>query len=150
MKLNQAFKGLYRPATVLAEDASLADAIGVMADQKSTSVVIMGGDRIKGIVSRGDILRWLKRNRNDCRGKDILLKQVMKTNVIVASPEQLLQQAMDNMEAADIAHLPIVQEGKVLFVLQREDLLKRQVQLLLDQIDDLQQYIDNLHNAELD
>jgi CBS domain-containing protein len=128
----------------------MADAIGIMVNQKSTAVVIMGGDRVQGIVSRGDVLRWLKKHSTECKGKDISVKQVMKTKVIVAGPEQLLQEAIGHMDAADIAHLPVVQEGNVLSVLRREDLLQRQVQLLLEQIDDLQLYIDNLHNAELD
>ncbi len=150
MKLGDAFHSLTRPTATLPPDANLGDALGIMADQRATAVVILKGDQIQGIVSRGDILRQLNTAPQETRINHIPLQQIMTTELIITEPGQSLQNAIGHMDAAGIAHLPVVQQGRFLFLLNREDLLERQVKLLHDQIDHLQQYIDHLHNAEMD
>lgn len=150
MKLGDAFHSLTRPTLTLPPEASLGDALGIMADQRATAIVIIKGDQIQGIVSRGDILRQMNTASQEARVKHIPLQQIMTTELIMTEPGQSLQNAIGHMDAAGIAHLPVVQQGRFLYLLHREDLLGRQVQLLHDQIDYLQQYIDHLHNAEMD
>jgi acetoin utilization protein AcuB len=150
MNLIQVLNGLNRPTVTLPADTSLHDAIEIMAERGTSAVVVMSGEQVKGIVSRGDVLRSLRSQPTETAAPQTPLRRIMSTELVVGHPEEPLHQAIGHMQAAGVAHLPVLQDGRLLFLLHRDDLLQRQIQLLHDQIDHLQHYIETLHNAQMD
>jgi len=78
---------------------------------------------VKGLVSRGDALRWQQDRTPD---KQTLDDHVSDTSVPVAHPDDTIGYVADLMLAADVGRIPIVdpQTGRLQGLLARKDLLR--------------------------
>jgi len=54
---------------------------------------------------------------------------------------------MARMIKADITHLPVMQEKRIVGMLTLKDLTEHQIEMLADEIDQLKDYIADLHDA---
>ena len=68
----------------------------------------------------------------------------------MADPEDKLSQVLALMIKADIRHLPVIEEKKVIGMLTLNDLIEHQIDSLTDEIHQLKEYIEDLHEAGRD
>jgi CBS domain-containing protein len=121
----------------IAPEASVFDAIKLMADRAVGSLLVMRGEEMIGIVTERDYARkviLLGRSSETTR-----VEQVMSTEVIAASAQQTVKECMTLMTEKRIRHLPVVTGDRVIGLISIGDL----VQAI---ISDQQQAIEQLEN----
>ena len=125
--------------TSISPDASVLDAITLMADRSIGSLLVMQGDELKGIVTERDYARKVivkGRSSESTRVADI-----MSTTVITATAEQTVKKCMELMTNRRIRHLPVVDGGKVVGVISIGDLVHAIIAEQQEEIEQLESYI---------
>ena len=74
----------------------------------------------------------------------------MTRNLLLAKPEDPITTVLDKMIAADINYLPVIEEKKIIGILTLKDMMKHQIDALIDEIHQLKDYIADLHEAGQD
>ncbi len=135
--------------TRLPADAVLEEAVTAMTRYGKTAVAVMEGDRLKGILTRSDVLACLESGPEQPLAK-MRLCQVMTSEPVCGDPRQSLEQALERMEQARIDHLPVVDGGHLVTVLHQRQILQARIELLQESVNHLQEYIERLHDAAQD
>ena len=120
-----------------------------MARYGKTAVAVVEGDRLKGLLTRSDLMGCLDACPGVPAGKKAI-SQVMTRDLVLSDPDASLEQALERMAQLNIEHLPVIADGLLLTVLHEKQLLRHRMAELQAAIDHLQEYIDNLHNAAQD
>ena len=100
-----------RRLVALPPDATVRDALQLMADRNVGSVLIMQGEALLGIFTERDYARKLA--LKGLASADTPLADVMTAKLYVVSPRQTVQECMGIMTQAKIRHLPVVSDGAV-------------------------------------
>ena len=123
----------------IAQDASVFDAIKLMADRSIGSLLVMEGDALKGIVTERDYARKViikGRSSNTTPVADI-----MTTDLVTASPDQTVSHCMTLMSEKRIRHLPVIVDDKVAGIISIGDLVQAIISDQQEEIEQLEQYI---------
>ena len=121
----------------IAPEASVFDAIKLMADRAVGSLLVMQGEEMVGIVTERDYARKVILLGRSSETTSV--EQIMSTEVVAASVEQTVQECMTLMTEKRIRHLPVVAGDRVIGLISIGDL----VQAI---ISDQQQAIEQLEN----
>lgn len=120
-------------------DASVLDAIGLMAERHIGAVVVMEGARLAGILSERDYARKVVLKGRSSTSTAV--HEIMSTPVITVSPAQTVDDAMRLMTTHRIRHLPVVRDGAVTGIVSIGDLVKSVIEEQRHTIEDLKNYI---------
>ncbi len=131
------------------QDQSVAKALKIMSGYNTSALVVMTQTASQGIFTERDLVRC-HIIFPDKDIKDILIKDVMTSKLIVADPGDSIEDAMGMMITAKIRHLPIVEQNKIKGMLSLEDLVKEHVNVLNKELHYLQDYISDLQDAAND
>src|SRR5688572_7619059 len=108
--------------TVISKTDSVYNAARLMAEKKIGAVPVVEGERVVGIFSERDIMnRVVARNINP---QTTTVDQVMTTDLIVGEPNENIEVILSRMKQANIRHLPIVEDGKLVGIISFRDLLQ--------------------------
>src|SRR5512145_1924989 len=102
-------------------DQSLLDASKQMTECRIGALLVMEKGALAGIITERDIVRAVA-NGKDC--KDIRIKEVMTTNLIVSKAGDDLDYVMAVMIQNNIRHLPVVDEGGLIDMLSMRDAVR--------------------------
>lgn len=123
----------------IAEDASVLDAIKLMADRSIGSLLVMEGDTLKGIVTERDYARKvIIKGRSS---KSTQVREIMTTEIYTANTNQTVNDCMTVMTEKRIRHLPVVESDKVLGLISIGDLVQAIIEDQQAEIEQLAQYI---------
>jgi CBS domain-containing protein len=103
-------------------DAMVTEAVRVMGTHNVGIVSVLDGDRLAGVFSERDVVR-----RVVDRGLDpsrTPVSEVMTTELVVADPDDDYQSAMHKMDQANIRHLLVVKDGRMLSMISVRDLIR--------------------------
>ncbi len=120
-------------------DATVYDAVARMAEKDIGSLVVLGGDKLVGIVTERHYARNVV-----LKGKTspkTPVRDIMEKQVVVAWPDQTIEQCMALMTEKRIRHLPVFEGDKLIGIVSIGDLVKS---IIGDQkfiIDQLEHYI---------
>jgi chloride channel protein, CIC family len=115
-----------RPVYTLNASMTAAEAVAFMTAEGSrrhkSYPVVDEADRLRGIVSRSDILRW---TREGVEGGHSVGDLTSNRDVLFAYADDLVGDLADRMAAADIGRVPVIERGsgKVIGLVARRDLL---------------------------
>ena len=123
----------------LAPDASVYDALALMAKENSGVVLIMDGGRVEGILSERDCVRHLELEGRSSRTTKV--SDFMTRKVIYIEASQPLEECMALMIDKNIRHLPVFDEGTLLGLISVRDVLKEVVDVQKFMISQLEHYI---------
>lgn len=123
----------------VAEDASVLDAITLMADHAVGSLVVMDGETLKGIVTERDYARKVIIKGRSSRTTQV--GEIMTSNVVTATVEQTVTDCMTVMTDRKIRHLPVVEDGRVIGMISIGDLVQAIIAQQQEEIQHLEQYI---------
>ncbi len=120
-------------------DETVYDCIKKMADKNVGSLTVMEGDNLVGIITerhyaRNVVLKGRASPRNP-------VCDVMETSVVVARPDQSVEECMAIMTEKAVRHLPVVEQGKVVGVISIGDLVKETISDQTFVIDQLVHFI---------
>lgn len=128
-----------REVISISEDASVLDAIRLMAERVVGSLLVMDGERLRGIVTERDYARKviLKGRASD----STRVSEIMTTDVITATLGQTVNQCMTIMTERKIRHLPVIEEGQVVGLVSIGDLVQAIIEGQQEEIEQLEKYI---------
>jgi CBS domain-containing protein len=112
-----------RPSTLrtVRPDASVFEALGILAEHEVGALVVMDGTRMAGVMSERDYTRKVALQGRS--SKDTLVSEIMTANVFVVSPQSRTRDCMALMREKRIRHLPVVDGGRVLGMISIRDLM---------------------------
>jgi CBS domain-containing protein len=108
--------------TVISKNQTVFEAAKLMADKKIGAVPVVEGERVVGIFSERDIMNRVVAKKIDPQNTTI--DQVMTTDLIVGEPAENIEVILARMKQANIRHLPIVDNGKLVGIISFRDLLQ--------------------------
>ena len=128
-----------RALAALPPDATVRDALQLMADRNIGSVLIMQGEALLGIFTERDYARKLA--LKGLASADTLLADVMTAKLYVVGPKQTVQECMGIMSQARIRHLPVVEGGQVHGLVSIGDLVNAELEAQRFLIAQMESYI---------
>lgn len=120
-------------------DASVLDAIKLMAEKGVGALVVMQGDTLAGVVTERDYAR--KVILKDRSSHETPVRDIMTTNVLTASNDDNVEHCMNLMTDKRVRHLPVVEDGNVVGIISIGDLVKAVIADQKQEIEHLEQYI---------
>ncbi|MFN3162525.1 MAG: CBS domain-containing protein [Pseudohongiellaceae bacterium] len=123
----------------IAPDATVFEAIQMMADRHVGALLVMEADKLRGIISERDYAREVILKGRASR--DTLVGQIMSEPVISVAPTQLVRDSLSLMTTNHIRHLPVVEDDQVIGIVSIGDLVKDVIEDQQSTIEQLQEYI---------
>lgn len=123
----------------LAPDASVFEALELMARENVGAVLVMEGDTVAGILSERDCVRKVELEGKSA--KTTKVSEIMTSKVIYIEVTQPLEECMALMIDKNIRHLPVFDNGKMLGLVSVRDVLKEVVDVQKFMISQLEHYI---------
>jgi CBS domain-containing protein len=123
-------------------DATVLDAITVMADKAIGSLVVMDGDELLGIVTERDYARKVIIKGRSSR--TTLVSEIMTTGVFTTSSAESVNQCMSLMTEKRIRHLPVVEDNRVIGIISIGDLVEAIISDQKEEIEQLENYISGM------
>jgi CBS domain-containing protein len=120
-------------------DATVAEAVRLMAAHNVGIVNVLDGDRLVGVFSERDVVRRVVDQGLDPAGTPV--GEVMTTDLVVADADEDYQSAMRKMDQANIRHLPVVSQGHLLSMISIRDLIRADLQDKGEEIRYLREYL---------
>lgn len=102
-------------------EATVFEALQVLAEFEVGALLVMDGGRLAGIVSERDYTRKVALQGRS--SKDTRVAEIMTREVMVVGPATGTRTCMALMSQRKIRHLPIVDQGQVLGMISIRDIL---------------------------
>jgi CBS domain-containing protein len=113
---------MIKKVITITQDKTAQDAARLMTERGASSVIVVNGDNIAGIVTERDLAR--KVCTQDIASSKIPLSDVMSSPVITADPDMPIETAVQRMFNNKIRRLPILENGKLVSIVSVSDLAK--------------------------
>ena len=131
----------FKPKSVwtIGPEAPVLEAIQVMADKHIGALPVVREKELVGIVSERDYARkviLLGRSSSDTP-----VWQIMTSDVVTVSPEDMVHRCMEIMTERRIRHLPVIEKGKLIGIISIGDLVKAVIEEQQQTITQLERYI---------
>ncbi len=113
-----------KPAGVvtIGPEASVFEALELMADKDIGAVVVTRDRRVVGIMSERDYARKVILHHKS--SKEITVAEIMTDKVLYVGPTQTVEECMALMTGRHIRHLPVMDSERLVGVLSIGDLVK--------------------------
>ena len=132
-------RGKDRKVISIAPEASVYDAIALMAESSIGSVIVVSDGMLVGIMSERDYARKVVLQSRS--SKDTQVSDIMTTPVLTVSPVHTVEDCMRLMTDKRIRHLPVVEGATIVGVVSIGDLVRSVISIQGETIQYLQQYI---------
>lgn len=120
-------------------DASVLDAIKLMAEKGVGAVLAMQGARLCGIVSERDYARKVVLQGRSSSNTPV--RDIMTAKVVTVRPDDSVDHCMQVVTEHRIRHLPVVEGDAIVGVISIGDLVKAVIEDQKVELDQLQRYI---------
>ncbi len=128
-----------RDVVTVSSKTSLADIAATLSEKRIGAVVVVEGDAIRGIVSERDLVRAVAKHGGD--GLAMPAADWMTAKVVTCRPEDTIHDVMQKMTAGRFRHLPVVEHGKLAGIISIGDVVKRRIEEVEREADQIRQYI---------
>jgi len=123
----------------IASNATIFDALTLMAEKRIGALVVMDEDELKGIFSERDYARKvILAGRSS---QEMKVHEIMSEKVITVKPEDTVSKCMKHMTDKCCRHLPVMEDGKVIAVVSLGDLVNWIISSQDRTIHDLEDFI---------
>ena len=120
-------------------DASVYDAIKIMADQRIGALVVLQGEHLVGLISETDYARKIVlQGRTSANTR---VREIMTDRVLYVSPDQDISECMALMTEKRFRHLPVMDNEQLVGLISIGDLVKSIIDEQLFTIEQLERYI---------
>jgi CBS domain-containing protein len=120
-------------------EATVLEALTLMADKNTGAVMVMSGSTVAGILSERDCVR--KGELVGRTAKNTKISEIMTSKVLYVEASQSLEECMAIMIDKNIRHLPVYENGNLLGLISIRDVLKEVVDYQQFMISQLEHYI---------
>ena len=123
----------------ISPDASVYDALRLMADKDIGALLVVEETRLIGILSERDYARKIILKGK--RSQDTQVREIMTEDVVYVSPEQTIEECMALMTAKRVRHLPVLAHDQLLGIISIGDAVKAVISEKEFLIHQLERYI---------
>ena len=138
-KVKQILQEKGREVWSVGPEATVYDAIAMMADKEVGALVVMDADKLVGVVTERDYARKVVLQGRS--SKDTRIRDIMTSRVAYARPDQSVEECMAVMTEKRIRHLPVMEGEQMLGIISIGDLVKAIIEEQQHVIEQLEQYI---------
>jgi CBS domain-containing protein len=124
---------------MIAPDATVFEALKLMAQHNTGALLVMSNDMVDGIISERDCVRKVELDEKTVR--DTRVSDVMTSKVISIDADEPLEECMALMLEKSIRHLPVYDGTKLLGLVSVRDVLKEVVDVQQMMLSQLERYI---------
>ena len=124
---------------MIAPDATVFEAVGLMAKHNIGALLVMTEGNVDGIVSERDCIRKVEVEGKS--SKDTPVSTIMTSKLITVHCDQPLEECMALMLDKNIRHLPVYDGDKLVGLLSVRDVLKEVVDVQQMMLSELERYI---------
>ena len=124
---------------MVAPDATVFEALKLMAQHNTGALLVMSNDMVDGIISERDCVRKVELDEKTVR--DTRISDVMTSKVISIDADEQLEECMALMLEKSIRHLPVYDGKKLLGFISVRDVLKEVVDVQQMMLSQLERYI---------
>ena len=121
-------------------DASVLEAVKLMADKAIGSLVVIEDDRLCGIITERDYARKVIIKGRSSETTSVA--EIMSTDVLTTSDSQTVKECMELMTEKKIRHLPVVDGERVVGMISIGDLVEAIIADQQEAIQHLEHYIN--------
>ena len=127
----------------VSSNATVYEALVIMAEKNVGALLVMDGDHLAGIFSERDYARSVVLKGKS--SKDTPIKEIMTPGslLITVTPDQTVEECLNLVSNKRIRHLPVLEAGKVSGVLSIGDLVKATIEYQQFLINQLESYIQS-------
>lgn len=128
-----------RDVYALPPEATVYDAIAMMAEKHVGAILVVSGGELVGVISERDYARKvILKGRSS---KETLIREIMNSPVVTVTPEMTVEECMNAITKHRIRHLPVIENGKLAGVISIGDLVNRTLIAQAETISHLSNYI---------
>ncbi len=107
---------------IIKPTATVLEAAQLMKKRKMGNVLVVENNQPIGILTESDILKKVVAEGKNA--KDVIIKDIMSTPVIVIEPYVSLNEAMKTMLKCNIRRLPVVENQELIGVITEKDIFR--------------------------
>jgi CBS domain-containing protein len=126
-------------AWTISPDATVFEAVKLMADKNVGALLVTQGDRLVGIISERDYTRKVVLRGKT--SKETAVREILSGNVIHVTPANSVQECLRLMTEHHIRHLPVLEGENLAGVISIGDLVNWVISAQTSTIHQLQTYI---------
>lgn len=123
----------------ISPDATVFEAIQMMANKNIGAVLVTEQDRLVGILSERDYTRKIAIKGKS--SKDTKVREILSPHVVHATPAHTIEECMRLMTEHRVRHLPVLSENKIAGVVSIGDLVNWIISAQTSTIRQLETYI---------
>ncbi len=123
----------------VAPDATVYDAVALMAEKNIGALVVVENGSLVGVISERDYTRKVMLRGK--RSRETLVREIMTTQLTTVDPKQSVDDCLRFMTEKRIRHLPVVKDGEICGVISIGDLVKHVISAQSATLDQLERYI---------
>lgn len=114
-------------------EATVQTAVEAMSEGKKGAILVVAGERLRGIFTERDLLTRVVAARKD--PMTTRLEQVMTSKLVVGRRGDVIHTGLRLMVTASCRHLPVVDGDRVVGIVSRRDLMALDIQAMEEEMD---------------
>ena len=134
-----------RKVLTISTDASVYDAIALMAENSVGALLVVADSMLVGILSERDYARKVVLQSRS--SKDTLVADIMSSPAVTVTPGHTVEECMRLMTDKRIRHLPVIEGTSIVGIVSIGDLVRSVITVQGEMIQQLQQYINGRYPA---
>jgi len=123
----------------VAPEATVFDAIKIMADKNVGALLVLSGGRLQGIFTERDYARKIALQNKTSKATNVF--EVLSEKCVTAAPDDSVEDCMRLMTEKRVRHLPVVEHGNVIGIISIGDLVNWIISTQNAAIEQMEQYI---------
>jgi CBS domain-containing protein len=137
--IRQILKVKGRKTWKIRPEASVLDALKVMAEKDIGAILVVEGKALVGVFSERDYARKVILHGKS--SKDIMVREIMSSPPIFIEPDNSVEESLALMSAKHIRHLPVMEKGRLIGIVTIGDLVRSLIDEQKVVIDHLEKHI---------
>ena len=123
MRVKDLLKSKGRDVYSITPDATVYDALKLMAEKEIGALVVLDGEKMVGILSERDYARKVILSGKS--SEETLVREIMSSDVKYVGPDEKVKKCLSIMTKKHFRHLPVLEQDKVIGVLSIGDVKSR-------------------------
>ena len=123
----------------VAPEATVYDAIALMAEKNVGALVVLREGALVGIISERDYTRKVMLQGK--RSRETAVHEIMSTQLATVDPKESVDHCLKFMSEKRVRHLPVVENGQLRGVISIGDLVKHVISVQSAALQQLESYI---------